>query len=78
MEFLTTPITDKESLSSFIDNLIANDKLFHFDDDPRDIIGSDNQHVFTESEAINIDNRITEICNLNLLSYAFEYALIKL
>ena len=78
MEFLTSPITDKNTVNSFIDNLIAHDKLFHFDDDPRDIISSDNQRVFTDTEALAIDIRIAEICSLNLLEHAFKYALIKL
>lgn len=78
MEFLTTPITDIDTVNSFIDNLIANDKLFHFDDDPFEIIGKGSEPVFTVEQAFAVNARIAEICSLNLLEYAFEYALIKL
>jgi hypothetical protein len=78
MEFLTTPITDKDSVNSFVDYLISQDQLFHFDDDPKDIIGSDNLPVFTESTALHINARLSEMLRLNLYEYAFEYALIKL
>ena len=77
MKFLNNQITSLIEAQSFIDNLAKEHKLFHFEDDPRDIIDRSGFEIFTIEECDLIDLRINEICELNLLENAFEYALNK-
>lgn len=68
-------INSKEDVKAFVQYLIDSEQLFHFDDDPADIINTDDKAVFTSEECKLINKRVAEICNLNLLEVAFEYAL---
>jgi hypothetical protein len=52
-----------------------NDKLFHFEDDPTEVIDKTNERIFTDAECALVNKRIDEICELNLLESAFDYAL---
>jgi hypothetical protein len=65
-----------EDLKTFVQYLNDNDKLFHFEDDPADIINfNTDKATFTDEECKILNKRIDEICELNLLEEAFELAL---
>ena len=61
LKFLEKPITSFEDAKIFIDNLQNNDVLFHFDDDPYDIIAVDGERTFSDEEAKLIDLRVPEL-----------------
>jgi hypothetical protein len=75
MKFLKDQITSLADVKLFIDNLVINDKLFHFEDDPADVTDINEEPIFTSYECHLVDLRIDEICELNLLEQAFDYAL---
>ena len=75
MKFLKEQITSLAEVKLFIDNLVINDKLFHFEDNPADVIDSKGEPIFTSHECYLINLRINEICEFNLLEQAFNYAL---
>lgn len=75
MNFLNNQIKSSTDMKSFVDNLALNDKLFHFEDDPADIIDRDDNSIFTDAECILVNKRIDEICELDLLDSAFDYVL---
>ena len=75
MQFLNNQIKSSADMKSFVDNLVLNDKLFHFEDDPSDVIDRTDKSIFTDAECILVNKRIGEICELNLLEAAFNYAL---
>ena len=77
MKFLNNQIKSSVDMKSFVDNLVLNDKLFHFEDDPADVIDRDDNSIFTDAECILVNKRIGEICELALLESAFNYALTK-
>lgn len=62
----TTPITSVEEGKSFLDALVAEGKMFHLEDDFRDI-PSGQGNLFTEEECASLDMRIPEL-------YALEWA----
>jgi hypothetical protein len=69
-------IKNQKDLEVFIQYLIDNDQLFHFDDEPADIINYEtNEAAFTTEQCKLLTKRIDEICELNLLEKAFELAL---
>ena len=68
-------IKNVEDLKAFIKYLNVNNKLFHFEDDPADIINDNDEAVFTNKECKMLNKRIDEICKLDLLDKAFELAL---
>lgn len=60
--FLQQPITSVESAEAFIRALHAAGLLFHFDDDPRNIINlHDHQRTFTDAEAYLVNDRVDEM-----------------
>ena len=75
MKFLNNQIKSSVDMKSFVDNLVLNDKLFHFEDDPTEVIDKTNERIFTDAECALVNKRIDEICELNLLESAFDYAL---
>ena len=77
MKFLNNPITSLHDVELFVDHLGSNDKLFHFDDDPIDVIDINGEPIFTPYECGLVNLRINEICELNLLDEAFNYTLTK-
>jgi hypothetical protein len=74
MEFLNNKINTKSEAKSFINNLFNEDKLFHFDDDPREIIDITGTCIFTEEECLLIDKRIGEmfLTGFDCFSYALK------
>ena len=64
-----------EDLKAFVQYLIDNDQLYHFDDEPAEIINSNHEAVFSQYECNLLNKRIDEICELNMLENAFELAL---
>lgn len=64
-----------EDVKAFVQYLIDNDQLYHFDDEPNEVINSDNEATFTSNECKLLNKRINEICELYMLDEAFEYAL---
>lgn len=77
MKLLNNQIKSSVDMKSFVDNLVLNDKLFHFEDDPTEVIDKTNKRIFTDAECALVNKRIDEICELNLLESAFDYALTK-
>lgn len=75
MKFLNNQITSLIEVKQFVDNLAKEHKLFHFEDDPRDVIDRSGFEIFTVEECDLIDLRINEICELDLLEETFNYAL---
>ena len=64
-----------EDVKTFVQYLIDNDQLYHFEDDPIDVININDEAVFTPHECDLLNKRINEICALNMLEDAFEYSL---
>jgi len=64
-----------EDVKNFVQYLIDNDQLYHFEDDPIDVINRDDEPVFTPYECDLLDRRVNEMLELNLLENAFEFAL---
>ena len=67
-------IKTTEDVKAFVQYLIDNDQLYHFDDEPSDIINRDNEAVFTIEECNLINQRIEEIYAIDSIEAAFEYA----
>jgi len=66
--FIETSITDRASGESFIKGLFDNDILFHFDDDPQDMLESfepDAALLFTSAQAATLRDRVAELYKLN-------------
>ena len=69
-------IKNQEDLNAFVQYLIDSDQLYHFEDDPADVISyKTNEAAFTAEECELLNKRVDEICELGLLEEAFEYAL---
>ena len=64
-----------EDVKNFVQYLIDNDQLYHFEDDPIDVINRHDEAVFTPHECDLLNKRVDEMCELNLLESAFEFAL---
>ena len=64
-----------EDVKNFVQYLIDNDQLYHFEDDPIDVINRHDEAVFTPHECDLLNQRVDEMCELNLLESAFEFAL---
>jgi len=62
----STPINDIIKAKKFIINLHYNNKAFHFDDPPSDIINGDGSPTFTPGEAKNLEDRLDELYNYKL------------
>ena len=67
-------IKTTEDVKAFVQYLIDNDQLYHFDDEPNDIINVRNEAVFTIEECNLINQRIEEIHSIDAIETAFEYA----
>lgn len=76
MNFLNECINTESDVRRFVDGLAANNKLYHYEDDPRDVLKNfTNQPLFTNAECKLLDKRIEEMCKSNLLEYAFNYTI---
>ena len=73
---LLKEIVTVQDAKSFIDYLNNEDKLFHFDDDPRDIINIKGECIFTEEECLLIDERLNEMFLTRLDCYSYALKLI--
>lgn len=64
----TTPIVDRQTAHNFLSALVAEGKMFHLEDDFRDIpFGSGT--LFTEEECASLDMRIPELYKLDWDKY---------
>lgn len=69
MQFLNNKIETKQDVKNYIDNLQANNMLYHFEDDAEDIV--DFQDL--SKEVLNLLNtRTDEVLSIDY-DYAFEY-----
>ena len=64
-----------EDVKAFVQYLIDNDQLYHFEDEPSEVININNEAVFTNEECDLLNKRVDEICELNMLEDAFNFAL---
>jgi len=69
MKFLQNKITNQKEIKNYIDNLQANNMLYHFDDDARDIVDFQN---LSEDILDLLDTRTNEALSIDY-DYAFEY-----
>lgn len=76
MKFLNNQIKSLEDIKSYIDNLLINDMMYHFDDDAEDILSFKSgftEPAFTTEQCELLNARTNEMLELNY-DYAFEYA----
>ena len=65
MKTLENPITNKEEAEAFFAALKENDKLFHLDDDPFDLLHHPTQErTFTDEQAHLVELRVNELHNV--------------
>ena len=69
MNFLNNKIETKQDVKNYIDNLQANNMLYHFEDDAKDIV--DFQDL-SEDILDLLDTRTNEALSIDY-DYAFEY-----
>jgi hypothetical protein len=80
MNLLKRRIKSREDIVSYIDFLVSEDMLYHFDDDAVDILTRVSDHelsLFTDEEAVLVDKRRDEMLSVDY-DFAFEYALTKI
>ena len=69
-EFLNTPLTTEGQARSWIDELITQDKMFHFDDDPKTVIDvKTSERTFSDEEADSLSQRVSELYNFEWEKY---------
>jgi len=71
MKFLTKQIKNKKDIKNFIDNLVENHMMYHFEDDSRDIPAFESR--LTQEQLDLLDQRSTEMLDVDY-DYTFEYA----
>lgn len=75
---LETRINSYEKLEKYIDYLIDNDMMYHFDDDAENILSNTtNQPAFEPEQCIELNKRRNEMFLLDY-EYAFDYAYNKM
>ena len=65
-EFMTIAISTREQAVEFVKELNENSMLFHFDDDPADILSNRSgfsEALFTDEECAYIAQRVEEMFN---------------
>ena len=62
-----------EDVKAFVQYLIDNDQLYHFEDDPIDVININDEAVFTPHECDLLNKRRDEMFAIDY-DYAFECA----
>ncbi len=80
MNLMSKTIKTREDISNYIDFLVSEDLLYHFDEDACDILSRVSDHsiqLFTDEESILIDKRRDEMLKLDY-EFTFDYALTKL
>ena len=76
MTFLNKQIKTKKDIKNYIDNLVANNMMYHFEDDATDIlsrVSGFTKRAFTPEQCILLDIRSNEMLNVDY-DYTFEYA----
>jgi hypothetical protein len=74
MKFLQNEIKTKKDIAYYIADLYDNNMMYHFEDDPIDVININDEAVFTPHECDLLNKRVDEICKLNMLEDAFNFA----
>jgi|LakMenE18May11ns_1017448.scaffolds.fasta_scaffold8986597_2 hypothetical protein len=72
MKFLNKQIKTKRDIESYIDSLVSNDLMYHFDDNARDIVSFEEN--LSQEHLDLLDIRTNEMLDIDY-DYAFEYAL---
>lgn len=76
MKFLNKQIKTKEDIKNFIDNLVTNKMMYHFEDYAKDILSQASGFVepaFTTEQCELLDKRTDEMLNVDY-DYTFEYS----
>jgi DNA primase len=76
MTFLNKQIKTKQDIKNYIDNLVKNNMLYHFEDDAKDILRSKSgftEPAFTPEQCILLDARSIEMLKVDY-DYTFDYA----
>lgn len=74
MYYFNQKIKSHDKAKKFIKRMVDDDLLFHFDDDPRDIITKYNEEyeqLFSENQCKHLDRRVNEL--FRYLGDPFEY-----
>ena len=71
MTFLNKQIKTKKDIKNYIDNLVANNMMYHFEDDSRDIPNFESR--LTKDQLDLLDIRSNEMLNVDY-EYTFDYA----
>jgi hypothetical protein len=71
MKFLTKQIKTKKDIKNYIDNLVKNNMLYHFEDYSRDIPAFESR--LTQEQLDLLDLRSDEMLNVDY-DYTFDYA----
>ena len=71
MKFLTKQIKTKKDIKNYIDNLVENNMLYHFEDYSRDIPAFESR--LTQEQLDLLDLRSDEMLNVDY-DYTFDYA----
>jgi ubiquinone/menaquinone biosynthesis C-methylase UbiE len=69
MTLLNKQITSKQDIKDFIDYLAANNMLYHFEDDAKDIYSCSSgfeERAFTDEQCVLLDQRTTEMLRVDL------------
>ena len=70
VKFLNAPLTTETQAKAWIEELVVQDKMFHFDDDPRTIIDvKTSERTFTDEEADSLTKRVNELYNFDWGEY---------
>ncbi len=77
--YMTTQITDLAGANAFTRALFADDKMFHFDDDPADILadGPNSAPMFSSAECTALNQRILELFEFSADPFALCVDLIN-
>lgn len=76
MKFLNKQIKTKKDIKNFIDNLVANKMMYHFEDYAKDILSQASGFVepaFTPEQCKLLDKRTDEMLDVDY-DYTFEYS----
>lgn len=80
MEFLNKKIKSIKDIENYIDKLVINNMMYHFEDDAKDILSNTSgftKQAFTLEQCKLLNCRTKEMLELDY-DYAFEYALLVL
>lgn len=61
MKTIEKPITSVSAAEAFFAALKENDKLFHLDDSPFDLLHGGQERTFTDAQAHFVELRVTEL-----------------